>query len=72
MHIRIISISEDQTHYRRIIYIQIKNKVKKEERNKKEKTQKRKKEKEKKREKTKAQHACSMCDKTKLQQPTRK
>ena len=40
-----------QTYYGRIIYIQIRNKVKKVERNKKEKTQKRKKEKEKKREK---------------------
>ena len=48
MHIRIISISEDQTDYRRIIYIQIKNKVKKEERNKKEKNlEKKKKEREK-------------------------
>ena len=53
-------IKERQTDYGRIIYIQIRNKVKKVERNKKEKTQKRKKEKEKKREKTKAQHACSM------------
>ena len=47
MHIRIISISEDQTDYRRIIYIQIKNKVKKEKRNKKEKLRKEKKEREK-------------------------
>ena len=57
MHIRIISISEDQTDYRRIIYIQIKNKVKKEERKKKEKTQKRKK---RNRKNSKAWHACSM------------
>ena len=57
MNIRIISISEDQTYYKRIIYIQIKNKVKKEERNKKEKTQKRKK---RKRKNSKAWHACSM------------